>query len=131
MISFSKNKKNKSNGAKGFDAIMFIFTVPSAQFHNPGSSLGKNIIFFTNVTRFPPSVDILGNQRRVHLTPCLCGMGCKRTLVLEMENMIYVYLIISIIIRLYIAANELQRDVKQYSIYSAQFQMALLIYALL
>jgi len=34
-------------------------------------------------------------------------MGCKRSLVLEMEVRVSVYLIIIIIIRLYIAINEL------------------------
>ena len=40
----------------------------------------------TNATHLPPSVHIpvLRNQRSVHLIPCLCGMGCKSTLVLEM-----------------------------------------------
>ena len=65
-----------------------------------------------NATRFTPSVDILGCQRRVHLIPCLCGMGCKRNLALEMEDMVSVCLIIIIIVRLYIAINEVQRDVK-------------------
>jgi len=37
-------------------------------------------------TRLPFSVDILGNQSRVHLIPCLCGIGCKITLVFEREN---------------------------------------------
>jgi len=53
------------------------------------------------------SVDILGYQRFVHLIPCLCGMGCKRSLVLEMEVRVSVYLIIIIIICPDIAINEL------------------------
>jgi len=61
----------------------------------------------------PPSVDILGNQRPVYLRPCLCCVGCKRPLVLEMEVRVSVYLIIIVIIHLYIAINELQRDVNQ------------------
>ena len=46
-------------------------------------------------------------------------MGCKGTIVLEMDYRVSVCLIIIIIIiiRLYIAINELQMDVKQY-IYS-------------
>jgi len=59
---------------------------------------------------YPPStqsVDILGYQRLVHLIPCLCGMGCKRSLVLEMEVRVSVYLIIIIIIRPDIAIDEL------------------------
>ena len=62
-----------------------------------------------------PSVNILGYQRRVHLIPYLCGMGCKRALVFEMEDMISVCLIIIITNRIYIALNELQRDVNQFS----------------
>ena len=68
----------------------------------------------TNATRLPPSVDVLENQRRVYLTPRLCGVRYKKNLVLEMEDRVSFYLII--IIRLYITINELQRDVKQYSI---------------
>ena len=49
-------------------------------------------------------------KRRVHLIPCLYGLGCKRPLVLEMEDMVSVYPIIISITRLYIAINELQRD---------------------
>jgi len=59
---------------------------------------------------YPPStqsVDILGYQRLVHLIPCLCGMGCKRSLVLEMEVRVSVYLIIIIIIHPDIAIDEL------------------------
>ena len=78
--------------------------------HNPGSSPGDNVPFVQVVPAFHPVVDILGNQRRVHLLPCLCGMGCKRSLevVLGMGVRVSVYLII-IIIRLYIAINELMR----------------------
>ena len=67
------------------------------------------------VTRFLPSVDILEIQKRVHLIPYLQCMRYKRTLVLEIDGMIFVYLIIIIIIRLNIAINVLQRNVKQYS----------------
>jgi len=63
----------------------------------------------TYATPSTQSVDILGYQRLFHLIPCLCGMGCKRSLVLEMEVRDSVYLIIIIIIRLYIAINELMR----------------------
>ena len=42
-------------------------------------------------------------------TPCLCGMA----LVLEMEDGVSVYLLISIITRLYVAINELKRNVEQ------------------
>jgi len=59
----------------------------------------------TKATRMPPNVDILGNQRRAHLIPCLCGLGWKRTPALEMEVRVFVYLII--IIRHYVAINEL------------------------
>ena len=53
------------------------------------------------------SVDVLGYQRLVYFMPCLY-MGCKRSLVLEMEFRVSVYLIIIIIIHLYIAViNEL------------------------
>ena len=65
----------------------------------------------TNSTRLPPSADILGNESSVHPISCLCGMGCKRTIILEMEDRITVYLIIYIYIRLYIAKNKLHRDV--------------------
>jgi len=37
-------------------------------------------------------VDILGYQRLVNRIPCLCGMGCKRLLILEMEVRVSVYL---------------------------------------
>jgi len=58
---------------------------------------------------YPPStqsVDILGYQRLVHLIPFLCGMGCKRSIVLEMEARVSVYLIIIIIIHPDIAIDE-------------------------
>jgi len=32
----------------------------------------------TNATHLPPSVDILGKQRCVHLISCLCGMGFNK-----------------------------------------------------
>ena len=48
----------------------------------------------TNATSLSLCLDILGNQRCVHLEPCLCGVGCKRTLVLEMEDRVSVYLFI-------------------------------------
>ena len=66
-------------------------------------------------------VDILGNQRPVHLIPFLCGLGCKRTLVLEMEVRVSVCLIIIIIICLYIAINELKRDIKPNTINQSIF----------
>jgi len=71
---------------------------------NLGSRPCENILFVQMLTAFQPVMDILGNQRRVHLIPCLCGMGCKRSLVLEMEVRVSIYLIIT---RLYIAINEL------------------------
>ena len=61
----------------------------------------------TNDTGLASSVDILGNQSRVRLIPCLCGLGCKRTHVSEMEVRVSIYLIIIIIIRLHIAINVL------------------------
>ena len=42
-------------------------------------------VLCTKATRLPPRVDILGNQRHVHLTPCLCDVICKRILVIETE----------------------------------------------
>ena len=60
-----------------------------------------------SATRHPPSVGILGYQRRVYLITCKCAMGCKRTIVLEMANRGSVCLIIIIIIRLYIAIIKL------------------------
>jgi hypothetical protein len=39
-------------------------------------------------------MDILGYQRRVHFIPCLCGKGCKRTIIREMDVRVYVCLII-------------------------------------
>ena len=38
-----------------------------------------------HASRFLLNTDILEYQRRVHLTPSLCGLGWKRTLVLEMD----------------------------------------------
>ena len=56
-------------------------------------------------------VGTLEYQRLVHLIPYLCAMitrmGCKRSLVLEIEVLVSVYLIIIIIIPLSIAINEL------------------------
>ena len=60
-------------------------------------------------------MDMLEHQRRAHLIHYLCGMGCKITPVLEMDDRVSVYLIIVIIIRLYIAINEVHKDVKQNS----------------
>jgi len=60
-----------------------------------------------NYTPSTQPVGILGYKRLVHLIPCLCGMGCKRSLVLEMGVRVSVSLIIIIIIRPDIAINEL------------------------
>jgi len=35
---------------------------------------------------FVHTVDILGNQRRVQFISCLCGAGCKRTVVILFKN---------------------------------------------
>jgi len=43
-------------------------------------------------------------------------MGCERSLVLEMEVRVSLKFIIIIIIRLFIAITELEKDIKQYSI---------------
>ena len=61
------------------------------------------------------TLDIPGNQRRIHLIPYLYGIWCKRNLVLELEIRVSVYRII-ITIRLYKAINQLHRDVKQHSL---------------
>ena len=70
-----------------------------------------NIIVYWLYRRYPPSpsMDILENQ-------CMCGMGCKRTLIFEIEVRVSVYLIIIITTRIYIAINVVHMDVKQYSI---------------
>ena len=63
-----------------------------------GSSSSKRTI---STKSYPPStqsVNIVGYQRLVHLIPCLCGMGCNRSIVLEMEVWVSVYFIIIIII---------------------------------
>ena len=65
---------------------------------------------YTNAIRLPPSVDILGNERRVHLIPCPCGVGCKRALVLEMKDRVSVSHHFHH--RLYIAINTTQREIK-------------------
>ena len=72
----------------------------------PGSSPGKRTISTKSYLPSTQSVNILGYQRFLHLISYLCGMGCKRSLVLEMEVRISVYLIIISIIRFYIAINE-------------------------
>ena len=72
--------------------------------------MGKRSIC-TIATCLSLSPHIVGNQRRAHLIPFLCGVGCKRTLILEMEERFLSYLIIIIIIRLYIAIHELTMDV--------------------
>ena len=41
----------------------------------------------------------IGQWAYPYLIPCLCGVGCKRSLVLEMEVRVSVYLIIINIIR--------------------------------
>ena len=65
---------------------------------------------FVHYTCLPPS---LWTYREIKgLIPWLCDTGCKRALVLEMEVRVSVRLIIIIIIRLYIAINELQWDLK-------------------
>jgi len=48
---------------------------------------------------------LMGNQKRVHPILYLCGIGCKRTLVIELDDKVSVYLIIIVIIRLYIVIN--------------------------
>ena len=58
---------------------------------NPGSNPDENALFVQTLRALiPPSVDILGYQRRVHIITCLCGIGCKRILVLEMEDRVSV-----------------------------------------
>ena len=76
---------------------------------DPGSNPTERII---STKSYPPStqsVDILGNQRHVHLIPRICGRGSKRSPVLEMKVTVYVYIIIIIIIRIYMAINQLMR----------------------
>jgi len=48
-----------------------------------GNSAWNQRIYTTGI---PPSVDVLGNQRRIYLIPCLCGVGCRRTILLKMEG---------------------------------------------
>ena len=50
----------------------------------------------------------------------MCGMVYKITIVLDIENTVYVYLIVIITIRLYIPVNELHTDENQYSIIQSQ-----------
>ena len=80
---------------------------------HPGFESRRKHHIGTNATRLPPSLYILENQRHIDLISCLCSMGCKRSLVLEVEERVSVYLINIIIIRLCIAINELQSDVNQ------------------
>ena len=57
------------------------------------------------VIHLSPRVDILGNQRRSQFIPSLCGMGCKRALVLERE--VRVSVLSSLSSSVSIAINEL------------------------
>ena len=83
---------------------------------SPGSRPGAVLFVGLHMlTRFPPSVHILIYQRPIHLIPCLCGVGCKKSLVLEMEDRVSVCLVIVIIIRLYIAIDELQGMYNQFN----------------
>jgi len=61
---------------------------------NPDSSPDENVLLVQTLPAFHPVVDILGNQRSVDLIPC--GMGCKRTFVIEIEDRVSVCLTIII-----------------------------------
>jgi len=74
LVAFYTHKRHGSDICSRFDSHA----------ENRGSSLGEKR--HISATRFQPHVDMLANQKHIHLIPCLSGVECKIIVVIEMED---------------------------------------------
>ena len=88
MVAVNTHHSSRRAYNKNFGVVK----CPEQNIGGAGLNPGENVLFVQT------SADILVNQRRVHLITCLRGRGCKRTIVLAMEDRVFIYRIIIIII---------------------------------